>query len=66
LQFQHVYSNIKISLYHVCFGPADKTITGNDNPLVLEDLPEGVYQFRSADANGCIESPPFGVIVVTY
>jgi len=47
-------------------GPVDKTITGSGNPLILEDLPDGVYKFRTADANGCIESPPFGVIVVTY
>jgi hypothetical protein len=47
-------------------GPIDATLTGTGNPLVLENLPDGVYQFRTADANGCIESPPFGVIVVTY
>ncbi len=47
-------------------GPVDATLTGMDNPFILEDLPDGVYQFRTADANGCIESPPFGVIVVTY
>jgi hypothetical protein len=47
-------------------GPVNTTLTGTGNPLVLEDLPDGVYKFRTADANGCIESPPFGVIVVTY
>ncbi len=47
-------------------GPVDGTLTGMDNPFILEDLPDGVYKFRTADANGCIESPPFGVIVVTY
>ncbi len=47
-------------------GPVDATLTGTGNPLVLEDLPDGVYKLRTADANGCIESPPFGVIVVTY
>jgi hypothetical protein len=47
-------------------GPVNETLTGTGNPLVLENLPDGVYKLRVADANGCIESPPFGVIVVTY
>jgi hypothetical protein len=47
-------------------GPVDKILTGNGNPLLINDLPDGVYKFRTADALGCIVSPPFGVIVVTY
>ncbi len=47
-------------------GPVNATLTGTDNPLLLENLPDGVYRLRVADESGCIESPPFGVIVVTY
>jgi hypothetical protein len=47
-------------------GPVDGYIEGVGNPVIIENLPDGVYKFRVAGPEGCFQTPPFGVIIVTY
>ncbi|MCE2790257.1 MAG: hypothetical protein LW630_10145, partial [Saprospiraceae bacterium] len=47
-------------------GPVDGYINGSGNPYTIENLPDGVYQFKVATPAGCLQTPPFGVIIITY
>jgi hypothetical protein len=44
----------------------DGYIDGTGDPVVIENLPDGVYQFKVATPAGCFQTPPFGVIIITY
>lgn len=47
-------------------GPVKATIEGSTDPALIENLPDGVYRFRVAGPAGCMETPPFGAISITY
>lgn len=47
-------------------GPVKATIEGSTDPVLIENLPDGVYRFRVAGPAGCLASPPFGAIIITY
>jgi len=47
-------------------GPVKATIEGSTDPVLIENLPDGVYRFRVAGPAGCLMSPPFGAIIITH